>query len=109
MDSVDVIVVGAGAAGLMAAIAAAQGGASVRLLDSQTKIGAKILVAGGGRCNVTNEFVDASRFHTTNPDRGARSFVSRVLRSFSVEDTHRFFDAIGVSLKLEETGKYFPV
>jgi predicted flavoprotein YhiN len=80
----------------------------VRVLDSQTKIGAKILVAGGGRCNVTNEFVDATRFNTTQSDRGPKSFVARVLRSFSVEQTHRFFDSIGVPLKLEQTGKYFP-
>ncbi len=119
-DAVDVVVIGAGAAGLMAAIAAAQGGARVQLLDSQTKIGAKILVSGGGRCNVTNEFVDASRFHTETPAAngaasrrgaasGGRPFITRVLRAFSVEDTHRFFEALGVSLKLEETGKYFPV
>jgi predicted Rossmann fold flavoprotein len=143
----DVLIVGAGAAGLMAGIAAAQKGARVRLLDSQTKIGAKILVAGGGRCNVTNEFVDASRFHTntSSPNSnvednananganasnayangvvkdasgkgerkrraaGERSFVGRVLRAFSVEDTHRFFESLGVALKLEETGKYFPI
>ena len=143
----DVLIVGAGAAGLMAGIAAAQKGARVRLLDSQTKIGAKILVAGGGRCNVTNEFVDASRFHTNTASSngavennapansasannasangavqdssgkggrkqraaGERSFVGRVLRAFSVEDTHRFFESLGVALKLEETGKYFPI
>ncbi|MDQ3815941.1 MAG: aminoacetone oxidase family FAD-binding enzyme [Armatimonadota bacterium] len=104
MDAVDVIVIGAGAAGLMAAIAAAERGANVRLLDSQHKIGAKILVAGGGRCNVTNAYVDASRFHSDS-----LSPVGRVLRAFSLEDTFRFFDRIGVPLKLEETGKYFPV
>jgi predicted Rossmann fold flavoprotein len=111
----DVIIVGAGAAGLMSGIFAArqrvgERGARVLVLDSQTKIGAKILVAGGGRCNVTNEFVDASRFHTSAQSASiAKSFVARVLRSFSVDQTHRFFDEIGVELKLEETGKYFPV
>jgi predicted Rossmann fold flavoprotein len=104
------LVVGAGAAGLMAGIAAARRGARVRVLDGREKIGAKILVAGGGRCNVTNVKVDATRFHTENPDRSSKSFVARVLRSFSVEQTHRFFDEIGVPLKLEpEMGKYFPV
>lgn len=103
-DSFDVVIVGAGAAGLMAGLVAAQKGARVCLLDSQTKIGAKILVAGGGRCNVTNEFVDASRFHG-----GSKSFIARVLRAFNMEQTLRFFDSIGVPLKLEETGKYFPV
>lgn len=104
MEPLDVIVAGAGAAGLMAGIAAAERGASVRILDSQPKIGAKILVAGGGRCNVTNEYVHPSRFHG-----GSERFVDRVLHAFSVENTHRFFDRIGVPLKLEETGKYFPV
>ncbi len=87
----------------------------VLLLDGQTKIGAKILVAGGGRCNVTNEFVAATRFHNESDDEGAtqkhphKTFVGRVLRAFSVEATHRFFSEAGVELKLEETGKYFPV
>jgi predicted Rossmann fold flavoprotein len=101
----DVIVVGAGAAGLMAALTAAERGARVRLLDSQEKIGAKILVAGGGRCNVTNVAMDVSQFET-----GAPRIVERVLRAFSLEDTLRFFEAVGVPLKLEpEMGKYFPV
>ncbi len=116
----DVIVVGAGAAGLMAAIFAARQAVDgqfsrVLLLDGQTKIGAKILVAGGGRCNVTNEFVAATRFHNESDEAGTaqkhphKTFVGRVLRAFSVEATHRFFSDAGVELKLEETGKYFPV
>jgi predicted Rossmann fold flavoprotein len=117
-----VIIIGAGAAGLMAAIAAANMrvdgiAPKVLLLDGRDKIGAKILVAGGGRCNVTNEFVHPSRFHTESDVNaalafkgdGGKSFVGRVLRAFSVEATHRFFESIGVPLKLEETGKYFPV
>jgi predicted Rossmann fold flavoprotein len=121
-SSFDVIIIGAGAAGLMAALAAANmrvNGAApkVLLLDGRDKIGAKILVAGGGRCNVTNEFIHPSRFHTESDVNaalafkgdGGKSFVGRVLRAFSVEQTHRFFESIGVPLKLEETGKYFPV
>lgn len=120
MNEWDVIIIGAGAAGLMAAIFAARqdvngNRARVLLLDGQTKIGAKILVAGGGRCNVTNEFVDATRFHNESDEAGAaqqhphKTFVGRVLRAFNVEATHRFFSDAGVELKLEETGKYFPV
>lgn len=89
----------------MAGIAAARAGARVRLLDSAKHVGAKILVSGGSRCNVTNEYVAPSRFH----GEGAAPFVSRILRSFSPADTHRFFERIGVELKLEETGKFFPV
>ena len=118
----DVIIIGAGAAGMMAAIAAGnihanERAARVLLLDGREKIGAKILVSGGTRCNVSNEWVHPSRFHTdSDPNKemafkgdGARSFVGRVLRAFSPESTLRFFAVIGVELKLEETGKYFPV
>jgi predicted flavoprotein YhiN len=62
-----------------------------------------------GRCNVTNEFVDATRFNTTQSDRGPKSFVARVLRSFSVEQTHRFFDSIGVPLKLNKPANTSPL
>ncbi|HEY3413837.1 MAG TPA: aminoacetone oxidase family FAD-binding enzyme [Armatimonadota bacterium] len=100
-----IVVIGAGAAGLMAALTAAKARANVVLLDSQQKIGAKILVSGGGRCNVTNEHVTASHFHS-----GSREFVARVLDAFGLPQTLRFFQDIGVPLKLEpEMGKYFPV
>ena len=106
MTDYDVIIIGAGAAGLMAGIAAGEAGARVLMLDGATKLGAKILVAGGGRCNVTNERVEPRCFN----GEGAAPFVTRVLRSFSTADTHRFFAARGVPLKLEpEMGKYFPV
>ena len=101
----DICIIGAGAAGLMAGIAGARAGASVRVVDGAKHIGAKILVSGGSRCNVTNEYVVPSRFH----GEGAAPFVSRILRSFSPADTHRFFAQIGVELKLEETGKFFPI
>lgn len=122
MTQHDLIIIGAGAAGLMAAIHAsrtrvAQRAASVLLLDGREKIGAKILVAGGGRCNVTNEFVHPARFHTESDPggpaalkgEGNKSFTGRVLRAFSQQNTLQFFDTLGVELKLEETGKYFPV
>ena len=91
----------------MAAIAAAKAGARVRILEGNPlkRLGAKILVSGGSRCNVTNEHVVPARFH----GEGAAPFVSRILRSFSPADTHRFFESIGVELKLEPTGKFFPV
>src|SRR5207244_3229033 len=62
-DKYDVAVIGAGAAGLMAAIAAARTGARVVAIDSAKRIGAKILISGGGRCNVTNEVVRAADFN----------------------------------------------
>jgi predicted Rossmann fold flavoprotein len=104
MERADVIVVGAGAAGLMAGIWAGRGGASrVLLLDGARKLGAKILVAGGGRCNVTHHAVDARAYAGSSPNA-----IRNVLRRFDVPETVDFFRALGVELKREETGKLFP-
>lgn len=102
-DRYDVAVIGAGAAGLMAAIAAASAGARVIAIDGAKKIGAKILISGGGRCNVTNEVVRADDFN------GSRNAIAKVLRTFDVSSTIAFFEELGVRLKREETGKLFPV
>jgi predicted Rossmann fold flavoprotein len=102
-DKYDIAVIGAGAAGLMAAISAARAGARVAAIDGAKRIGAKILISGGGRCNVTNEAVRASDFN------GSRNAIAKVLRTFGVADTVAFFEDLGVPLKREETGKLFPV
>ena len=99
----DVVIVGAGAAGLMTAIQAAQGGLRVLLLEGRSKPGAKILMSGGTRCNVTNRAVSEKDFNSEH----IRD-VRNILRSFSNADTIRFFKGIGVDLVLEPTGKYFP-
>jgi predicted Rossmann fold flavoprotein len=107
---VDLAVVGGGAAGLMAAIQAGRASRdrgvplSIVVLDGAAKIGAKILVAGGGRCNVTHDAVDESAFAgSTLPA------IRNVLRRFGVAETVRFFADQGVTLKREETGKLFPI
>ncbi|MBK5258382.1 MAG: NAD(P)/FAD-dependent oxidoreductase [Thermoanaerobaculia bacterium] len=99
----DVVIAGAGAAGLMAAIFAARGGAKVAALDGAPRLGAKILIAGGGRCNVTHDIVRPEDFN------GSRNAIAKVLRTFTVEETIHFFGDLGVVLKREETGKLFPV
>ncbi|HKO00109.1 MAG TPA: NAD(P)/FAD-dependent oxidoreductase [Thermoanaerobaculia bacterium] len=103
MRRCDVAVIGAGAAGLMAAIFAARGGRRVIAIDGAARIGAKILISGGGRCNVTHYEVSASDFN------GNRNQIAKVLRAFSVPETVAFFRELGVELKREETGKLFPV
>ncbi|MEK6371081.1 MAG: aminoacetone oxidase family FAD-binding enzyme [Acidobacteriota bacterium] len=103
MKTFDVAVVGAGAAGLMAAIFAGRAGARVIALDSAPKIGAKILISGGGRCNVTHDMVTAADFN------GSRNAIAKVLRTFDVPETVAFFESLGVRLKREETGKLFPM
>ncbi|MGB1252301.1 MAG: NAD(P)/FAD-dependent oxidoreductase [Candidatus Promineifilaceae bacterium] len=105
MQSVDIVIIGAGAAGLMAGIWAGRSNPQRRivLLDGAKKLGAKILVAGGGRCNVTHHQVDASAFAGSS-----RNAIKKVLRRFDVSQTKRFFKEQGVTLKREETGKLFP-
>lgn len=102
---VDVAVVGAGAAGLMAGIWAGRTNPNRRivLLDGAKSLGAKILVAGGGRCNVTHHAVDESAYAGSS-----RKAIRNVLRRFDVPETVAFFREIGVTLKREEAGKLFP-
>ncbi len=100
----EVAVLGAGAAGLAAAHAAAGAGASVTLLNAHPRPGLKILMSGGTRCNVTHREVTERDF-----EGGSRPFVARVLRAFPVPATLDWLQSLGVALKLEETGKYFPV
>src|SRR5688572_24546253 len=104
-DSCDVAVVGAGAAGIATAIFArrAAPSRSVALLDGANKPGAKILVSGGGRCNVTNTIVAETDFWG-----GKRTIVRRVLRALPVDDTFAFFAGLGVPLHEEAGGKLFP-
>jgi predicted Rossmann fold flavoprotein len=107
-ERVDIAVVGAGAAGLMAAIQAGRVRTHPKLrivaLDGARKLGAKILISGGGRCNVTHHQVDETAFAGSSPPA-----IRNVLRRFGVEETVAFFRDLGVELKREETGKLFPV
>jgi hypothetical protein len=101
----DLVIVGAGAAGLATAVFAAREapGASIALLDGARTLGAKILVSGGGRCNVTNRCVSEADFNGAPPH-----VVRRVLRGLPVPATVRFFEDLGVRLHEEAGGKIFP-
>jgi predicted Rossmann fold flavoprotein len=102
--SVRVLVVGAGAAGLTAAIRAGAAGARVTVLNAHPKPGLKILMSGGTRCNVTHREVSERDFRG-----GSRPRIARVLRAFPADATRAWFeDELGVALRLEPTGKYFP-
>jgi predicted Rossmann fold flavoprotein len=100
----DIAIIGAGAAGLTAAIFARRAAPDARivLLDGAPKIGAKILISGGGRCNVTHDVVTPDDFN------GNRNAIAKVLRTFTVEQTIAWFAEMGVTMKREETGKLFP-
>lgn len=101
----DVTIIGAGAAGLTTAIWAGRTQPQRRIivLDGAAKLGAKILVAGGGRCNVTHDVVTADAYAG-----GSRHAIKKVLQRFDVPATVAFFRELGVELKREETGKLFP-
>ncbi|MEX0794441.1 MAG: FAD-dependent oxidoreductase, partial [Pirellulaceae bacterium] len=100
-----VVIVGGGAAGLMAAIWAARTDAqrSIILLDGAKRLGAKILIAGGGRCNVTHHEVSPEDFCGSS-----RNAIKKVITRFGVPETLQFFQELGVHLKREPTGKLFP-
>ncbi|CAN5383445.1 aminoacetone oxidase family FAD-binding enzyme [soil metagenome] len=111
-DRADITIIGGGAAGLTAAIFAAQsdkapgsagGSRRIVVLDGATTIGAKILVAGGGRCNVTHDVVTPDDFN------GSRNIVRNILAAFDATAAFKWFASMGVELKREETGKLFPV
>jgi predicted flavoprotein YhiN len=101
-----IVVVGAGAAGLAAAIHAAGHGAPVVVLESTGDGGRKILISGGGRCNVLPQALEPARFVSEGPAH----LVRHLLRSWPLAEQHRFFeDDVGVPLALEaESRKYFP-
>jgi predicted Rossmann fold flavoprotein len=104
-ETVDVAIVGAGAAGLAAALFAARRAPALRIrcFDGARTIGAKILVSGGSRCNVTNREVSERDFWG-----GSRRVVRSVLRAFPAARTAAFFRELGVALHEEEDGKLFP-
>jgi hypothetical protein len=125
----DVAVLGGGAAGLFAAIRAAERGRSVLVLEKNRRPGVKILMSGGTRCNLTNarglrdlRVVSGPIDPEYNPReaRGARSiqhafgeaggqFLGPALRAFSVERSVAFFESEGVATKIEGNGKVFPM
>lgn len=102
----DIIVIGGGAAGLTAAIYCKQQqpDVSVVILDGAKKLGAKIRVAGGGRCNVTHQSVSPDDFAGSSPNA-----IKKVLKQLSVAKTIEWFNHMGVLLTTEASGKLFPV
>lgn len=102
----DVIVVGAGAAGLLAGISAGKSGAKTLVLEKNRKPGVKILMSGGTRCNITHN-TDNRGIVKAFGDNG--KFLHSPLAAFSVDETIKFFNQAGVATKVEDTGKIFPV
>ncbi len=99
-----VIVVGGGAAGMMAAISARRLGAKVTILERNPRVGKKILATGNGRCNFTNINMDIHYYSGRNP-----KFAFSPLANFSADDAIQFFEKLGIAHKVEGLGKVFPM
>lgn len=106
MKSKSVIVIGAGAAGLIAAGTAAENGASVTLIEKNPRVGRKIMITGKGRCNLTNN-CDVQTYISNVPVNGR--FLYSAVSSFSPYDTMAFFENLGLELKTERGNRVFPV
>ena len=100
-----IAVIGGGAAGIMAAIVAAQNGAQVTLLEKTNRLGRKLSITGKGRCNLTNT-ADVAEVVKNLPGNG--KFLFSALKSFSPVDTVNFFENLGVKTKVERGGRIFP-
>src|SRR3954452_3212926 len=102
----DIVVLGAGAAGLVAALRSAELGRRVLLLEKNRRPGVKILMSGGTRCNLTHATDNRGIVEAYGPPG---RFLHSALAALSIEDTLAFFEAEGVATRTEETGKVFPV
>jgi len=101
-----VLIIGGGAAGLMAAVSAAQHGAKVTIVEKMKDIGRKILITGKGRCNLTNS-CDIPELVKNMPGNG--SFLYSAFHAFSNLDSIEFFNQAGLPTKVERGGRVFPV
>ncbi len=102
----DVIVIGGGPSGLMASVSAAEHGAKVLLVDKGNKLGRKLAISGGGRCNVTNR-LPLDELIKFIPGNG--KFLYSAFNIFDNEDIITFFEDLGIKLKEEDHGRMFPV
>ncbi len=105
-DVYDVIILGGGAAGMMAAGRAAEKGKRVLLLEKNAKLGKKLAISGGGRCNILNAEEDA---HVLLSHYGkAEPFLRSPFSQFSMQDAYDFFETHGLPLKVEAKKRAFP-
>lgn len=102
-----VIIVGAGAAGLMAAVSACENGADTVLIERNERVGRKIMITGKGRCNVTNNCTLVNDLIANVPTNGR--FLYSAFTRFMPIDTMEFFENEGVELKVERGNRVFPI
>lgn len=102
-NELKVLIIGGGAAGLMAAVTAGRNGARVTVLEKNQRVGKKILATGNGRCNLTNTDPDIVYYHGTNP-----KFAFSALSQFGAREVMAFFAQLGVVPRVEAGGKVYP-
>ena len=98
-----VLVIGGGAAGMMAALTAAENGHAVTLLERQGRVGRKLMATGNGRCNLTNHHVSPAHYHGETPD-----FCRHALAAFDVGSTLLYFAGLGLLTTAEDSGRVYP-
>ena len=103
---IEIVVIGGGAAGMMAAITAARQGGQVTLLEPNERLGKKLNITGKGRCNVTND-CDQETLMAYIPGNGR--FLYSALTRFTPQDAMALFEGLGVPLKVERGNRVFPV
>lgn len=99
-----ILIIGAGASGMMAALTAAENHHHVILLERQARVGRKLLATGNGRCNLTNIHADLSHYHGEEAD-----FAAHALQVFSAQDTLDWFHANGLLTVTEPSGRVYPL
>ena len=99
----NVLIIGGGAGGMMAALTAAQSGHRVTLLERQARVGRKLLATGNGRCNLTNRNASPAHYH------GDAEFCDYALAQFDTEATLHFFETLGLLTMTEDSGRVYPM
>ncbi|MBT6253971.1 FAD-dependent oxidoreductase, partial [Candidatus Uhrbacteria bacterium] len=102
----DIIVIGGGPSGMMAAGRAGELGASVLLIEKNNRLGKKLSITGGRRCNITNAEFDDDVFLGNFPD--AKQYLETSFKKFNVHDTFDFFEGRGLPLIVEDRKRAFP-
>lgn len=103
----DIAVIGGGASGMMAGARAAELGASVVLIEKNSELGKKLLITGGGRCNLTN--INITNRELNNLYKKGGKFLYTAFNNFDIHDTINFFKNRGIKIKEENNGRIFPV
>ena len=104
MIEIETVIIGGGACGLMCAVQSKLLKKEVLLLEKSNKLGAKILISGGGRCNVTNLHTSFNNFNGANIH-----FPKSVLKQWTVDDTVNFFNNYGIEFQEKTLGQLFPI